>query len=300
MDFGTLGCRRGASVRHGWLLWLSSIFLLLHLAAPAAAAMEWGVNVHGGGSNPETMARKLAERHLTWVRMDLWGSDPAYLAKFKRAVSCFHSQGIKVQAVLFTDFSPGARRNQDLGADLSEVEQTAYQQTLSQVNATKDLIRDYELGNEITLGTPHILADGATGQKATDFDTPAGHLQAAVLRGMSHAIRDARADSGLPLRILLGTVNRHWGFLAFMQQQGVLFDVVGYHIYPWEKHPPLDQDPWFGPRGTVGAVGPVQQAHHHQRIQRRGDLLGNCRQSGSGLPQPQRRPGHGNELTLTG
>lgn len=254
MDFGTLGCRRGASVRHGWLLWLSSIFLLLHLAAPAAAAMEWGVNVHGGGSNPETMARKLAERHLTWVRMDLWGSDPAYLAKFKRAVSCFHSQGIKVQAVLFTDFSPGARRNQDLGADLSEVEQTAYQQTLSQVNATKDLIRDYELGNEITLGTPHILADGATGQKATDFDTPAGHLQAAVLRGMSHAIRDARADSGLPLRILLGTVNRHWGFLAFMQQQGVLFDVVGYHIYPWEKHPPLDQDPWFGPGGPLGQL----------------------------------------------
>jgi len=36
-----------------------------------------------------------------------------------------------------------------------------------------------------------------------------------------------------------------------MQQQGVLFDVVGYHIYPWDKHPPLDQDPWFGPGGPL-------------------------------------------------
>jgi len=71
---------------------------------------------------------------------------------------------------------------------------------------------------------------------------------------MSKAIHAAGTFSGLPLRVILGTVNRHWGFLAFMQQQGVLFDVVGYHIYPWEKHAPLDQDPWFGPGGPLGQL----------------------------------------------
>jgi hypothetical protein len=49
-------------------------------------------------------------------------------------------------------------------------------------------------------------------------------------------------------------VNRHWGFLTFMEQQGVLFDVIGYHIYPWEHHQPLDQDPWFGPGGPLGQL----------------------------------------------
>ncbi len=227
---------------------------LVQLTTSVAHAVDWGVNVHDGGSDPKTMAIKLAERNLKLVRMDLWGNDPVYLARFRRAVTMFNAKGVKTQAVLYTDFSPSYSRNQDLAADLAEVEHTAYNQTLTQVKATKDLMRDYEMQNEITLGTPGILVSGATGQKASDFDTPSGRMQAAVLRGMSKAIVDVRTSSGRPLRIILGTVNRHWGFLEFMQQQGVLFDVIGYHIYPWEKHAPLDKDPWFGPGGPLGQL----------------------------------------------
>ena len=253
MHFGFL-CKRNVMARGRCITLLTGVVALLHLGASPVHALDWGVNVHDGGGDPETMARRLAERNLKSVRMDLWGNDPVYLAKFRRAASTFNAKGIKVQAVIFTEFSPGQRRNQDLGADMAEVEKVASFQTRSQVDATKDLVRDYEMGNEITLGTPHILAEGATGQKASDFDTPSGRLQAAVLRGMSKAIHEAGTASGMPLRILLGTVNRHWGFLAFMQQQGVLFDVVGYHIYPWEKHAPLDKDPWFGPGGPLGQL----------------------------------------------
>jgi hypothetical protein len=230
------------------------VIAMLHLGASPADALDWGVNVHDGGSDPQTMASRLAGRNLKSVRMDLWGNDPVRLAKFRSAAAAFHAQGIKIQAVIFTDFSARRPRNQDLAADPAEVEKTAYQQTRSQVEATKDLLRDYELANETTLGTPHILADGATGQKAADFDTPSGRLQAAVLRGMSKAIHDVGTSSGLPLRVILGTVNRHWGFLAYMEQQGVLFDVIGYHIYPAEQHQPLDQDPWFGPGGPLGQL----------------------------------------------
>lgn len=254
MNFKIRTCTWSAIVGWGRPALLAGVLALACFAALPARALDWGVNVHDGGSDPEAMARRLAERNLKSVRMDLWGNDPVYLTKFRRAVTLFDAKGIKAQAVIFTEFSPGQRRNQDLGADMGEVEKAAYLQTRSQVDATKDLVRDYELGNEITLGTPHILVEGATGQKAADFDTPSGRLQAAVLRGMSKAIRDVRAASGLPLRVILGTVNRHWGFLAFMQQQGVLFDVIGYHIYPWEKHAPLDQDPWFGPGGPLGQL----------------------------------------------
>jgi len=161
----------------GRLTLLLSLIMLLQIAASAAYALFWGVNVHDGGSDPKTMAGRLAERNLKLVRMDLWGNDPVYLARFRRAATAFNEKGIKTQAVIFTDFSPGNSRNQDISADLGEVEQAAYRQTLTQVNATKDLMRDYELSNEITLGTPHIQVSGSTGQKATDFDTPAGRLQ---------------------------------------------------------------------------------------------------------------------------
>jgi hypothetical protein len=232
----------------------SVVIALLHLAASPADALDWGVNVHDGGNDPATMASKLLERNLKTVRMDLFRNDPARLAKFRRAAAAFNARGIKIQAVVYTDFTARNPRNQDVGANLAEVEQTAYQQTQGQIEATKDLVHDYEMGNETTLGTPHILVEGATGQKSTDFDTPAGHLQAAALRGMSKAIHDVANSSKLPLRVILGTVNRHWGFLAYMQQQGVQFDVISYHTYPMEQHAPLDSDPWFGAGGPLGQL----------------------------------------------
>ncbi|MEP6671935.1 MAG: hypothetical protein ABJF10_22425 [Chthoniobacter sp.] len=259
MNFDLLFSKLNSTARRLRTLLFPVVIVLLHLAAASADALDWGVNIHDGGSDPQAMAGRLAERNLKSVRMDLFRNDPARLATFRRAAAVFKARGIKIQAVIYTDFTARQRRNQDLAADLAEVEQTAYQQTKSQVEATKDLLHDYELGNETTLGTPHILADGATGQKATDFDTPSGRLQAAALRGMSKAIHDVGNSSKLPLRVILGTVNRHWGFLAYMQQQGVLFDVIGYHIYPQEQQAPLDQDPWFGPGGALGQLAPFKK-----------------------------------------
>src|ERR1700744_4303127 len=105
------------------------VMMLFHFAASPAHAVDWGVNVHDGGSNPETVASRLAERSLKSVRLDLWGNDPGYLAKFRRAAAAFIAKGVKIQAVIFTDFSAKRPRNQDLAANLAEVEQTAYKQT---------------------------------------------------------------------------------------------------------------------------------------------------------------------------
>jgi len=238
--------------------WLVFVFLTFNLliSAPAESGtnpIRWGVNVHSGGDNPKLLAGKLAERNLKIVRMDLRGNDPRYLAKFRNAATVFNSKGIAVQTVFFVNYSKENKRNQGISADFKEVERSAYNQTVTKINATKDLVCDYELQNETSL-YPNICAANTTGQKAADFDTPEGRLQAASLRGMSRAIDDVRKSSKLPLRIILGTVGRHWGFLTFMQNQGVLFDVLGYHIYPHLKQQPLDKSPWFGPGGAMGQL----------------------------------------------
>lgn len=102
MNFGIPG-KRNAMARRWRILLPTGVLTLLHLVAVPAFGLDWGVNVHDGGSDPETMARRLAERNLKSVRMDLWGNDSVYQAKFRRAVALFNARGIKVQAVIFTE-----------------------------------------------------------------------------------------------------------------------------------------------------------------------------------------------------
>jgi hypothetical protein len=233
---------------------LLGVVLLATVVGSRTTALEYGANVHDGGAHPQLLASKLAERNLKCARFDLWGNDPAYLAKFRTAVSALNAAGVRSEAVVFTSFSRGQARSDDCGADLVEVESTAYNQTKPQIEATKDLLHDFELQNEVPL-YPNIKRANTTGQNASDYDVPCGRMQSAVLRGMSRAIADVRVGTGLPLRVIVGTVGRSFGFLRFLQQQRVTIDVVGYHIYPWLQQKPLDTDPWFGPGGALGQLG---------------------------------------------
>jgi hypothetical protein len=229
------------------------VIALSNVTAYASGPIQWGVNIHDGGSAPQTLASKLAERNLKRVRMDLWGLDHNYLVRFKTAASVLTAQGIQIEAVVFTPFSNGQARCFDTSASLTEVEQTAYNATKPQIDSVKNLVHDFELQNEISL-YPAIKKPSTTGQNATDYDVAEARLQAAVCKGMSRAIDDVRKESGLPLRIILGTTDRSFGFLTFMQQHGVLFDIVGYHIYPWKQHESLDKDPWYGVGGPLGQL----------------------------------------------
>jgi hypothetical protein len=233
----------------------TTLLLVLHLLhLRSTAALEFGVNVHNGGANPQRLAEILSQRNLKHARFDLWGNDPKSLATFRTAVGALNAAGIRSEAVVFTVFSRDQKRSEDCGADLREVEATAYNQTKPQIEATKDLLQDFELQNEVNL-YPNMKAPNTTGQNASDYEVLCGHMQAAVLRGMSRAVADVRRDSGLPLRIIVGTTDRSFGFIRFMQSQNVSIDVLGYHIYPWFQNKPLDQDPFFGPGGCLGQLG---------------------------------------------
>jgi hypothetical protein len=85
---------------------------------------------------------------------------------------------------------------------------------------------------------------------------------AAGLRGMSRAIRDVRARSGLPLRAILGLAGRDFGFLRFMQEQGVLFDVIAIHPYQEFDQPSMLDDPWWGPGGPYAQLAKFGKPVH--------------------------------------
>src|SRR5260221_11631067 len=117
MNLDLLFCELNSTARRLRPLSFPVVIVLLHLAASPADALDWGVNVHDGGSDPQTVAGGLGERNLKSVRMDPWGNDPARLAKFRRAAAAFNAQGIKIQGVIHIDFSPRLHRTQDLAAD---------------------------------------------------------------------------------------------------------------------------------------------------------------------------------------
>jgi len=193
--------------------------------------------------------------------MDLYANDSVYLAKFRNAVAKLAARSITVEAIVFDAYSPGNLQSQSCNVNLATVETNAFNETLSQIQATEDIVADFELMNEISL-SDNIKVAGSTGQTASDYDVACGRMQAANLRGMSRAIVDERNRTGRPLRIILGTTDRSFGFLTFMEQQGVSFDVVGYHIYPWEPHPALDADPWFGAGGPLGQLAQFKRPIH--------------------------------------
>jgi len=223
--------------------------------------LQWGVNMHVPRDQWPRVADVIAPRGLTQVRLDLWGGDGVYMAQARALASSLARKQIRMTGIMFDSYANGQPKGRQCDADLALVEQNAYRETTKGITLIDDLVHDFELLNEISL-YPDILVPGARGEHAGDFDTPCGRMQAANLRGMSRAIADERKRTGLPLRIILGTVGRHFGFYKFMQAQGVSFDVAGYHIYPKEAQKLLDEDPWFGIGGAIGQLAKFNKPIH--------------------------------------
>jgi hypothetical protein len=219
-----------------------------------AYAFDLGVNVHQGGKSAtgnDRVAAVMKQRNLKSARLDLFaGADHSLL---RDQVQKIKANGGRVEVTLQISY----QWDNSCNPKLAWVEQDSYNQTVAAVDKVKDIIHDFELLNETQL-RPEIRKEvewNTVGTSTAPYEgKPCVATLTAVLRGMSRAIRDVRASSGLPLRIILGAVGRDFGFLTFMQQEGVLFDVVGYHIYPHAKHASLLGDPWFGPGGPLAQL----------------------------------------------
>ncbi|EPX62761.1 hypothetical protein D187_008949 [Cystobacter fuscus DSM 2262] len=220
---------------------LSALGLLVLAWSSTAQALTYGVNLHPAHVRTVDQARQtalvLSQRNIRSVRLDI--SPQSDINWLTQVVTAFKERGIQLEAMLYDP------KNNSYTCGTQATEQQAYDATRNIVNQMKHLIRDWELQNERQLR----IAPGSSAMDASPYNTDCGRREAAVNRGMSRAIRDVRASSGVPLRIILGFIGRGYGFIDFMVSQGVEFDVLGYHIYPWQEHPSLDTDPWFGSGG---------------------------------------------------
>jgi hypothetical protein len=218
--------------------------LACYFFSSVTSAVDFGVNIQS--RTDPVISDIMKASNLKNARMNLFPS--SNVTEVRAHVNRIKANGGKVEVTL----QPGFYHDHSCNQDLVTLEQNAYKETSTVVNNYKDVIFDYELLNENTL-RQETVAEVPFNSAKTDTTPYAGKpcykSLTAALRGMSRAIRDVRASSGYPLRVMLGAVGRDFGFLTYMQQQGVVFDVVGYHIYPHHYHSSLLNDTWYGAGG---------------------------------------------------
>lgn len=245
----------------------SSMVLILLLSATSTLAFEMGVNIHFGGgslSANQQFADIMKTRNIKSARMD-YGSG-INMTNFRDQIQKIRANGGSVQVTLQTAF----QWNYTCPQDLANVEQSTYNESYTLVNQLKDLVYDYELLNEVQLRPEiqSIIPYNSAGLSVSVWQgKPCVNSLVAALKGMSRAIRDVRANSGLPLRSIMGVIGRDFGLLTYLEQQGVQFDVTGYHIYPHVHHPYLSNDePWYGPGGLYGQLAKFNRPVHLNEI----------------------------------
>jgi hypothetical protein len=230
-------------------------------ADAAATGLLYGANIHSGGGNAaanQQVADLLHARNLKTVRMDFGSGQNA--APWRDQVQKLNAVGIKAETTLFPTYQYSTSCNLDLTATQND----AYAQTTTMVNAVKDLVTDFELMNEVTLRA-ELQGEVASNSKAPASayaGKPCYAVKLAVIQGMYRAIRDVAQQSGTTLRVIAGTVGRDWGYLDFLRQNGVDFDVVGYHIYPSLNQADWNVDTWYGPSGLFSQLAAYGRPVH--------------------------------------
>ncbi len=220
-------------------------------ASAPTGPFKVGLNLHTGGatvSQNTQIAALLQARNFKRIRMDYYATQDQALPR--DLITKINAYGGSVEVSLQISY----QWDNTVYTDLAAVQSNAYRQTYAAVNAIKDVVHDFELLNEVQL-RPEIRAlvpmNSAGTSKTPYQNKPALANLAAILRGMANAIHDLAASSGLPLRVIMGVIGRDFGFLSYLQDEGVRWDVTGYHVYPSEANASLLTDPWYGAGGPL-------------------------------------------------
>ena len=224
-------------------------------AAPAAGPFNLGVNIHTGGSSISQnaqIAAILQARNFKRIRMDYFHDLDQTLPR--DLITKIRAYGGSVEVSLQISY----QWDYTVYTDLAAVQAKAYREAYAAVDAMKDVVHDFELLNEVQL-RPEIQAAvpwNTAGTSKTPYQNkPAMANLAAILRGMANAIHDVGAKSALPLRVVMGVIGRDFGLLSYLRDEGVQWDVTGYHVYPHERAADLRTDTWYGPGGPLAQLG---------------------------------------------
>lgn len=232
----------------GWILF--GIFL-----TQQAFALTIGMGWHPQGEDPQAVAVLLKNSGFRHLRFDI--SSANYHTPTAQSITLaqkMQANGVAMTGIIHTRVAVNVSQGYCPG-DISALEAQGYSDAYAQADGLKNYIQLFELENEVNL-YPNVRNGGKSPfTNPALYNTACGNSMAAVLRGMSRAVRDVASTSGKSLRIILGaTSDGSTGFLTFMQQKGVAFDIVGFHVYPRVNQALLTTDPWFGPNGAVGLL----------------------------------------------
>jgi hypothetical protein len=205
-------------------------------ASPSAAKpWSWGVGGHplSGGvwGDPATQMTTMAQRGLTTYRFDvpLTKDKPNAIADVRKLLALAKPKGITLHPILYVPFTWGdATDGGKYPTTEAGLEAQGYDRVLPIVTEFASQINDWELQNELSLLPKFKSGDGSA---ASDYATPLARQWAAVLRGMARAVHDVRAKTGRPLRTVVNTVYADFGFIPFLEAQGVQVDKLAYHYY---------------------------------------------------------------------
>jgi hypothetical protein len=203
--------------------------------APAGKRWTWGVGGHplSGGvwNDPATQMATMAQRGLSTYRFDvpLTKDKPNAMADVRKLLALAKLKGITLHPILYVPFTWGdATDGGKYPATEAGLEAQGYDRVLPMVTKFANQITDWELQNELSLLPNFKSGDGSA---AGDYATPLAKQWAAVLRGMARAVHDVRAKTGQPLRTVVDTVYADFGFIPFLEAQGVQIDKLAYHYY---------------------------------------------------------------------
>jgi hypothetical protein len=236
-----------------------SVFAMTAIIAlsSTASAFLMGVNIHD--NTDQKVSDLMKVRNLKTARMDLTVDSNVTAVRAQAGRIKANGGTMEVSVQISYQWDNSCPQN------FATVEQNSYNETKTLVDKYKDVIYDYELLNEVSLREEiqnEVTWNSAGTSTAPYANKPCVQTMASVLRGMSRAIHDLRSSSGYPLRVILGIVGRDFGFLTYMQQQGVVVDVTGFHIYPHAGDTSILNDPWYGAGGPLAQLAKFNHPVH--------------------------------------
>lgn len=215
------------------------------VAPPTAARLAFGVNMHTASATTNgQVASVLATRNLKVVRIDFMGGN---ITGLRDLITRVNANGGRVQLVTQPSYQWDNSCNQDLPAVYAD----AYNQTYSMVAGVKDIAHQFEILNEIQLRsdiTSQVAWNSQGSSTAAYHASSCASTLASVAKGMADAIHAHGQQA------ILGEVGRDWGFLTYMQEKGVTWDITGFHNYPRYGDSVLSTDAWYGTNGPLSQL----------------------------------------------
>ncbi|WP_424196746.1 hypothetical protein ACMYR3_16900 (plasmid) [Ampullimonas aquatilis] len=221
------------------------------IATTSCNAVIIGVNGHPrAGLDPNGFTNAINQIGFGHVRIDT--GSPTTMAN----INAFSANKTPITAVVYNNAAYAIKTGSRGCEGTSQaLEDQAYKETYDRVMSFGGKVQEIELENEVSLYNGIRNGGKAPYKDPNLYKTACGYTMASILRGMSRAVADVASHTGVQIKRVLGATGAgDVGFIKFMQEQGVQFDVLGYHNYPSNTQPSMARDPWYGPGGTIAML----------------------------------------------